>query len=189
VETVENLFRRLEQLNEIGAALSQEKNLDALLENILIAAKTITRADGGTLYLRTEDRRLKFAIMRTDSLNIAMGGTTDLHLLLFLNDGIADGRDISWIWDADYELVAEQTASVVASGTRAEELALRLKYADFRAQPAIVHDAQAALDAALAQTPAGETLYVVPTYTAMLEVRELLAHRGGKQRFWEEHDG
>ena len=76
METVEDLFRRLEQLNEIGAALSQEKNLDALLENILIAAKTITRADGGTLYLRTEDRRLKFAIMRTDSLNIAMGGTT-----------------------------------------------------------------------------------------------------------------
>lgn len=77
MDTVESLFRRLEQLNEIGAALSQETNLDALLEKILIAAKAITRADGGTLYLRTEDKqRLKFAIVRTESLGIAMGGTT-----------------------------------------------------------------------------------------------------------------
>ena len=77
LDTVESLFRRLEQLNDIGAALSQETNLDALLEKILIAAKAITRADGGTLYLRTEDKqRLKFAIVRTESLGIAMGGTT-----------------------------------------------------------------------------------------------------------------
>jgi HD-GYP domain-containing protein (c-di-GMP phosphodiesterase class II) len=76
LDSVEGLFRRLEQLNDIGAALSQEKNLDGLLEKILIAAKTITQADGGTLYLRTEDERLSFAIMRTDSLGIAMGGTT-----------------------------------------------------------------------------------------------------------------
>ncbi len=75
-EAVEALFRRLEQLNEIGAALSQEKNLDGLLEKILVAAQTITQADGGTLYLRTEDDRLSFAIMRTDSLGIALGGTT-----------------------------------------------------------------------------------------------------------------
>jgi UDP-N-acetylmuramyl tripeptide synthase len=109
-----------------------------------------------------------------------------LHLLLFLNDGIADGRDISWIWDADYELIADRVASVVVSGTRAEELALRLKYADLRVEPQIVHDAQRALDAALTQTPPGETLYVVPTYTAMLEIRELLARRGQRPHFWEE---
>jgi UDP-N-acetylmuramyl tripeptide synthase len=109
-----------------------------------------------------------------------------LHLLLFLNDGIADGRDISWIWDADYELIADRVASVVVSGTRAEELALRLKYADLRVEPQTAHDAQQALDAALAQTPSGETLYVVPTYTAMLEIRELLARRGQRPHFWEE---
>jgi len=79
LDTVEDLFRRLEQLNEIGAALSQEKNIDGLLEKILLAAKAITRADGGTLYLleqSEEGRRLKFAIMRNETLNIAMGGTT-----------------------------------------------------------------------------------------------------------------
>jgi HD-GYP domain-containing protein (c-di-GMP phosphodiesterase class II) len=77
LETVEDLFRRLEQLNEIGAALSLEKDLNRLLEKILIASKTITRADGGTLYLVQEQGTcLKFEIVRTTSLNIAMGGTT-----------------------------------------------------------------------------------------------------------------
>jgi HD-GYP domain-containing protein (c-di-GMP phosphodiesterase class II) len=79
VQTVEDLFRRLEQLNEIGASLSAERDINRLLESILLAAKAITRADGGTLYLLTEEdgtKRLKFEIMRTESLNIAMGGTT-----------------------------------------------------------------------------------------------------------------
>lgn len=72
-----NLFRRLEQLNGIGAALSRERNIDRLLENILEAAKAITGADGGTLYSVTEDgRSLKFEILRTDSLDIRLGGTT-----------------------------------------------------------------------------------------------------------------
>ena len=76
MEIVDDLFLRLEQLNEVGAALSQEKNLDALLEKILLAVQTITRADGGTLYLLEEGARLRFEIMRNESLGIAMGGTT-----------------------------------------------------------------------------------------------------------------
>ena len=79
MEADEDLFRRLEQLNEIGAALSQEKNIDHLLEKILLAAKTITRASGGTLYVlepSDEGPRLRFAIMRNEALGIAMGGTT-----------------------------------------------------------------------------------------------------------------
>lgn len=77
MESIDTLFRRLEQLTEIGAALSSERNLDRLLEKILLAAMTITRADGGTLYRPTDDgRHLRFAIVRTDSLGIAFGGTT-----------------------------------------------------------------------------------------------------------------
>jgi UDP-N-acetylmuramyl tripeptide synthase len=119
-------------------------------------------------------------------LRTIVAGGTGAHLLLFLNDGIADGRDISWIWDTDYELVAPVAASAVVSGTRAEELALRLKYADLAIEPQLIHDPRDALDTALAATPAGETLYVVPTYTAMLTVRELLARRGARGHFWEE---
>lgn len=76
METVEHLFRRLEQLNEVGAALSQVTNLDALLEQILVAAQGITRADGGTLYLLEGGDRLRFAIVRNSTLGIAMGGVT-----------------------------------------------------------------------------------------------------------------
>jgi HD-GYP domain-containing protein (c-di-GMP phosphodiesterase class II) len=77
MDTQADLFRRLEQLNAIGAALSHERNIDRLLETILEAAKGITRADGGTLYRKTDDgKALRFEIVRTDSLGIRMGGTS-----------------------------------------------------------------------------------------------------------------
>ena len=75
--TLDDLFRRFEHLNDIGASLSNERDLNRLLEKIVLAAKSITRADGGTLYLLSEDKRhLHFEIVRTDSLNIAFGGTS-----------------------------------------------------------------------------------------------------------------
>jgi|CXWL01.1.fsa_nt_gi UDP-N-acetylmuramyl tripeptide synthase len=108
------------------------------------------------------------------------------HVIFFLNDGIADGRDISWIWDADHELVRPNTTWIRASGNRAEDLALRLKYAGFGDEAAIEHDATAVLREGIAATPTGGTLFVVPTYTAMLEVRELLAKWSGQKPFWED---
>jgi HD-GYP domain-containing protein (c-di-GMP phosphodiesterase class II) len=76
--TVDDLLDRLEQLNEIGVALSKERDITRLLESILLAAKAITHADGGTLYRRTDDgEALRFEIMRTDSLSISMGGSAD----------------------------------------------------------------------------------------------------------------
>ena len=71
---------RLDQLTSIGIALSKETDITRLLETILIVAKRITNSDGGTLYRLTEDRSLKFEIMRTDSLGIAMGGTTNIQI-------------------------------------------------------------------------------------------------------------
>ncbi len=76
----DDLLRRLEQLNRIGVALSQEKDITRLLEAILIAARNITHADGGTLYRMTEDRSLKFEIMLNDTLGIAMGGTSGVEI-------------------------------------------------------------------------------------------------------------
>jgi UDP-N-acetylmuramyl tripeptide synthase len=106
-------------------------------------------------------------------------------LLVILNDGIADGRDISWIWDADFETTAQQFAATVVSGSRAAEMALRLKYAEWPEQTlAVVPEIPGALDAALAATPVDACLTVMPTYTAMLTVRELLAQRSGREPFW-----
>ena len=75
-ESGDDLGDRLEQLNAIGASLSAERDINRLLESILTAAKTITRADGGTLYRVTEERTLKFEIVRTNSLKYYLGGTT-----------------------------------------------------------------------------------------------------------------
>jgi len=108
------------------------------------------------------------------------------NLLFLLNDDIADGRDVSWIWDVDFEMLAGQGVLVLASGRRAADMALRLKYADINANPPIEEDTEAALEVALALTPEGERLYVIPTYTAMLQVRKLLARWGQRPPFWEE---
>jgi len=75
-EAGEDLGQRLEQLNAIGASLSAERDINRLLESILTAAKTITRADGGTLYRVTDEKTLRFEIVRTTSLQYYLGGTT-----------------------------------------------------------------------------------------------------------------
>ena len=95
---------------------------------------------------------------------------------MVLNDRIADGRDVSWIWDADFETLAPHAARVVCSGTRAEELALRLKYAGIAPDALeVVPRLERGLDRALAARTAGRPLYALPTYTALLELRDVLA--------------
>ena len=107
-----------------------------------------------------------------------------LDLWMALNDGIADGRDVSWIWDADFEVLAGRVRRVTCSGTRAEEMALRLKYAEIDADIQVERDLGTSLDLAVA-TAEGEHLYALPTYTALLELRDLLAGRGLAKR-WSE---
>jgi lipid II isoglutaminyl synthase (glutamine-hydrolysing) len=103
--------------------------------------------------------------------------TGALDLWIALNDGIADGRDISWIWDADFEVLAGRVRRITCSGTRAEEMALRLKYAGVDAPIEVERELGRSLDAAIAASN-GQPLYALPTYTALLELRDLLADRG-----------
>ena len=107
-----------------------------------------------------------------------------LDLWLALNDRTADGRDVSWIWDADFELLAGRVRRAVCSGTRAEEMALRLKYAGLDAELEVNRELGPALDDAVAGA-AGQRLFALPTYTALLELRDLLARRGLARR-WSE---
>jgi lipid II isoglutaminyl synthase (glutamine-hydrolysing) len=106
-----------------------------------------------------------------------------IDLWIALNDNIADGRDVSWIWDADFELLAGHVRRVTCSGTRAEEMALRLKYAGVDAETAVDRDLAGALDGAVAAGDAGRPLYALPTYTALLELRDLLSGRGLADRW------
>jgi len=118
LETVENLFRRLEQLNEIGAALSQEKNLDRLLEKILVAAQTISHADGGTLYLIEEGTRLRFAIMRNDTLKIALGGTSGNEIPFYPIQLYKDGKPNNTMVAA-YAAINQRTVNIADAYTEA----------------------------------------------------------------------
>jgi lipid II isoglutaminyl synthase (glutamine-hydrolysing) len=102
----------------------------------------------------------------------------ELDLWIALNDKIADGRDVSWVWDADFELLAGRVRRVTCSGTRAEEMALRLKYAGIDAHPDVERDLWRSLESAVAGVEPGGRLFALPTYTALLELRDLLADRG-----------
>ena len=105
-----------------------------------------------------------------------------LDLWLALNDRIADGRDVSWIWDADFELLQGRVRRATCSGTRAEEMALRLKYAGIDAELAVERDLGRSLDSAVASADGGR-LFALPTYTALLELRDILARRGLARRW------
>ncbi len=108
----------------------------------------------------------------------------DIDLLAILNDRAADGRDVSWIWDADFELIAPRVRSLTCSGTRAAELALRFKYAGVPPdQIRLVEDLPAALDAAV-EGAAGKRLFAIPTYTALLALRDELSRRGHVSQYW-----
>jgi lipid II isoglutaminyl synthase (glutamine-hydrolysing) len=120
-------------------------------------------------------------VLRTLLLEGRESGPIDLWVAL--NDRIADGRDVSWIWDADFELLAAGVRRVVCAGTRAPEMALRLKYAGWPEEAIeVVPGIGASLDAAVAGAPG--RLFALPTYTALLELRKLLADRGLAKEFW-----
>jgi UDP-N-acetylmuramyl tripeptide synthase len=119
-------------------------------------------------------------VLRTLQLESDGGG---LDLWIALNDRIADGRDVSWVWDADFELLSDHVRRVTCAGTRAPEMALRLKYAGWPEDRIAVSEPVAgSLDEAV--SAAEGRLFALPTYTALLELRTLLADRGLAGEYW-----
>ncbi|HET6643509.1 MAG TPA: MurT ligase domain-containing protein [Gaiellaceae bacterium] len=107
--------------------------------------------------------------------------------VIALNDGIADGRDVSWIWDVDFEPLLERLDRIVATGDRAAELALRCKYAGVSEEAVeVIPELGRGLDRGLELTPLGGELMVIPTYTAMLELRRIVTERGFARPYWEQ---
>ena len=141
-------------------------------------AETIDLGGRSTSILLVKNPAGANEVLRTLALE---GGELDLFGIL--NDRIADGRDVSWVWDADWETVAPHVARMTCSGTRAAELALRMKYAGVPPERLeVVEGLAAGLDRAL--EGGRGPLYALPTYTALLELRELLAERGQAREYW-----
>jgi lipid II isoglutaminyl synthase (glutamine-hydrolysing) len=179
-------------LETVVAGLQDARAVFGRAETVMLSLAQ-TKANAGAPPLRRELRILLVKnpaganeVLRTLALQ---PGEHDL--LGVLNDNVADGRDVSWIWDADFERLAGRVRSVTCSGTRAPELALRLKYAGIdpahiRVQPDLpLALSEAARDLPAVDPPATDPpLYALPTYTAMLALRELLVARGEASSAW-----
>jgi len=184
-------FGRIERIDAAGKPL-----LLALIKNPVGASETVRMLAGGQApgvriggqgdkeTRRQGEPRYQLVSSTTPD---PRSPTADLHLLVAINDRFADGTDISWLWDADFERLAGRVAHATVSGTRAADMAVRLKYAGVAAERVLaVPELAQALDSALAQLSPGATLYVLPTYTAMLDLRAELARRGWVRPFWED---
>jgi HD-GYP domain-containing protein (c-di-GMP phosphodiesterase class II) len=144
----QDLVLRLEQLNAIGASLSAERDIDRLLEAILTAAKAITRADGGTLYRVTEERTLRFEIVRTSSLRYYLGGTTGHPVPFYPIQLYKDGRP-NQSMVAAYAALTGKTVNIADaytadgfdfSGTRAFDTKTGYRSKSFLTVPMRNHD-------------------------------------------------
>jgi UDP-N-acetylmuramyl tripeptide synthase len=161
-------------LAEIGEGLARFSAAFGRFERIPVDGK-------GLLLLLIKNPAGANEVVRT----LVDGGAPRVAVVA-LNDGIADGRDVSWIWDVDFEPLLTGLELLVATGERAAELALRFKYGGLDASRIVVEQSLgAALDRGLAATPDGGELVVLPTYTAMLSLQRLVAERGLAKRYWE----
>ena len=167
--------------NALGAA-ALTTVLGASPEDIVAGLAAVSPAFGRAETVRIADRDLLLLLVKNPAGANEVLRTLALEpgehdLLAVLNDGIADGRDVSWVWDADFEVLAGRLRRVVCSGTRAAEMAVRLKYAGVPVQRLVVQpELSTALDAAVAD--GSGRLVAIPTYTAMLELRRELVGRG-----------
>jgi len=178
--------------NAVGAA-SLAQALGAGLDEVQAGLERFSPAFGRFERIAVSDRTVLLLLVKNPAganevvRTLCDGGVPRL-LVLALNDATADGKDVSWIWDVDFEPLfdAPGLETIVASGSRAAELALRCKYAGFPAdRVAVVPDLATALDRGLAETPPGGELVVMPTYTAMLELQAILTGRGHAPPYWE----
>jgi UDP-N-acetylmuramyl tripeptide synthase len=170
--------------NALGAA-ALARALGATLDQVAEGLRAVSPAFGRGETLRIGGRELSILLVKNPAganevLRTLVLEDGDHDLFAVLNDNIADGRDVSWIWDADFEVLAPRVRRATCSGTRAAEMALRLKYAGVPTDRIVVEPGlDAGLDRALAATgPAPTPLYALPTYTAMLALREALVARG-----------
>lgn len=119
---------------------------------------------------------------------LVTGGRLNVPALIAINDLDADGRDVSWLWDVDFELLGGEGAPIATAGIRGADMANRLKYAGIETPriSSLGNDLDRALEAFVDLVPEGETAYILPTYTAMLDIRQILAGKGAIEKFWEQ---
>ena len=167
------------EVDEVARGLERFRAAFGRFERILVGDRTVL------LLL------VKNPAGANEALRTLLDGEPPRLALVALNDEIADGRDVSWIWDVDFEPFLGALERAVVTGSRAHELALRFKYGGLASERIDVEpELERALDRGLALTAPGAELPVLPTYTAMLALRRIAADRGLVRPYWEaQHDG
>jgi len=173
------------------AAAALARSLDATLDEIASGLERFSAAFGRFERVAVGDKTVLLLLIKNpaganEAVRTLVDAGAPRALLLALNDEIADGRDVSWIWDVDFEPLLPGLERVLAGGARAAELALRFRYGGL--DPASIEiepDLATALDRGLELTPEGGELVVLPTYTAMLGLQRILASRGLTKPYWE----
>jgi lipid II isoglutaminyl synthase (glutamine-hydrolysing) len=174
------------------AAASLARVLGASLDEIEAGLAAAAPAFGRFERIEIGDRRLLLLLIKNPAganevvRTLVAGGPLRLAVIA-LNDAIADGRDVSWIWDVDFEPLLEGLEHLIVSGDRAAEMALRCKYAGVPGESLeVVPELGRALDRGLELAGPGGELAVLPTYTAMLALRKIVARRGHVRQYWEQ---
>jgi UDP-N-acetylmuramyl tripeptide synthase len=176
--------------NAVGAA-ALTLALGAPLEDVRAGLGRFSAAFGRFERIAIGDRRLLMLLIKNpaganEAVRTLVEGSAPAVAVIALNDAIADGRDVSWIWDVDFEPLIDDLDRLVATGTRAAELALRFAYGGLaRDRIEVVPSLADALDRGLELTPPGGELTLLPTYTAMLALRRIVAARGHVANYWE----
>jgi UDP-N-acetylmuramyl tripeptide synthase len=173
------------------AAASLARALGAQLDEITAGLERFSAAFGRFERIAVGDKQVLLLLIKNpaganEAVRTLVDGGAPRVLVVALNDEIADGRDVSWIWDVDFEPLLPGLQRVVASGGRAAELALRFRYGGLDEDAIELEpDLAAALDRGLELTPDGGELVLLPTYTAMLGLQRLFAARGLARPYWE----
>jgi UDP-N-acetylmuramyl tripeptide synthase len=174
------------------AALAVARALDIALPTAALAIANFRPAFGRLEQVAVDGREMRLILVKNPAgFNAAIGALLETarrpRLLVALNDRDADGRDVSWIWDADFETLAPAVEHTVVTGIRSRDLANRLKYAGVARERIEVVDAWgSAIDRAIGAAAVGGEVVVLATYTAMQALRSELARRGHVAPFWED---
>jgi UDP-N-acetylmuramyl tripeptide synthase len=191
VERVQLAVPGLYNVYNALAAASLAIALGTPLEEVKDGLERFGAAFGRFERIAVGDRRLLLLLVKNpaganEAIRTLVTGAAPKLAVLALNDAIADGRDVSWIWDVDWEPLLAGLERVVVTGDRAAELALRCKYGGFPAEAIeVVPSLERALDRGLELTPPGSDLVLLPTYTAMLALQRIVSDRGLARPYWE----
>jgi len=172
------------------AAAALARAVGASLDDIVSGLARFSAAFGRFERIEAGDKRILLLLVKNpaganEAVRTLVDGGSPRVLVAALNDEIADGRDVSWIWDVDFEPLLPGLDTLVASGGRAAELALRFRYGGLDEDAIEVQPSLAdALDRGLELTPSGGELVVLPTYTAMLGLQRILTDRGLTKAYW-----